>query len=158
MPDDPSRSTSDDALAAAVVERARRVADAAQRAAADVRAEAERDARRIRESADAEAAAALEEARRRVDAFAEGRIRRIREAGDSLIVAADELAQRTRQAGRLQRGIEDVVAALAAAAEAVAAEAGRPIVRLPGTGNRPPGDPSSEVRRVARDLPRRPGA
>jgi hypothetical protein len=149
--------TTDDALAGAVVERARRVAEAAQRAAADARAAAERDAERIREQAEAEAAAALEEARRRVDAFAEGRIRRIREAGDALIVAADELAQRTRQSARLQRGIEDVVGALAAAAEAIAAEAGRPIVRLPGTGDRRPGDAPSEVRRVARELPRRPG-
>jgi hypothetical protein len=150
-------STPDDVLAAAVVERARRVADAARRAAAELRAEAERDAERIRARADAEAAAALEQARRRVDAFAEGRIRRIREAGDALIAAADELARRTRQSSRLQHGIEDVMGALAAAAEAIAAEAGRPIVRLPGTGSRRPGDPSSEVRRVARELPRRPG-
>jgi hypothetical protein len=155
VPDD--ARTPDDALAAAVVERARRVAEAAQRAAADARAEAQRDADRIRERAEADAAAALEEARRRVDAFAEGRIRRIREAGDALIAAADDLALRTRQSSRLQRGIEDVVEALAAAAEAIAAEAGRPIIRLPGTGVRPPGDVSGEVRRVARELPRRPG-
>jgi septal ring factor EnvC (AmiA/AmiB activator) len=119
-----------------------------------------------------------------VDAFAAGRARRISAAADRLIAHAEALAERAERAGRLKHGIEEVVAALAAAAEAVAAEAARAPIDLPGAeaptaevtrlttrphavpdpdpepadrGGSTPGDDAGErVRQIASALPRRP--
>lgn len=101
----------------------RLVLDAAERQAAALRAAAERDAD-----------AYLQDARRRVDAFAAGRARRIADVADRLLAHAEALADRAaraEQAGRLRENIDAILDALAAAAEAIAAEAGRDPIRLP---------------------------
>jgi hypothetical protein len=50
---------------------------------------------------------------------------------DRLLAHAEALADRAERAGRLRHGIEAVVDALAAAAEAIAAEAARDAIALP---------------------------
>jgi hypothetical protein len=193
--DDFSRTASAEELAASVAERVREVMAAAERAAAQMRASAqadveerarqirlaaEQDAERLLRSAERVAQDHLDEAIRRVDAFAAGRARRISAVADRLLAHAEALADRAERAGRLERGVEEVVEALAAAAEAVAAEARRPPIPLPGVlqhraevtrlTTRPhavpdpdpepaAGDDAGEhVRQIASALPRRPGA
>jgi hypothetical protein len=144
--DDPSRIPSAEELTASLSGRVRQVLQAAELAAAEVRARAdaaaeeraheirhaaEQDADRLRRRAEREASDYLEDARRRVDAFADGRARRISAAVDLLLVHAEALAERTGRVARLQHGIEDVIDALTAAAAAVAAEAHRNPIILP---------------------------
>jgi hypothetical protein len=165
--DDRPRIPSAEELAASVSARMREVLDAACRSADEIRVAAdrsselrareireaaERDAERLVRRAEQEAREYLEEACRRVEAFAAGRARRIGQAADRLLTHAEMLAdraERAERATRLRRAIDDVVAALSAAAEAIAAEAGRPPISLPG-----PREPSAEVTR----LPPRPRA
>jgi hypothetical protein len=110
----------------------RALADAdAQERALDVRGAAEQDAERLLRRAEREAADYLDEAIRRVDAFAAGRARRISAVADRLLAHAGALADRAERAGRLNHGLQEVVDALAAAAEAVAAEAARDAIALP---------------------------
>ena len=197
MADDPPRTTSAEELAASLTRRVHETLAAAEEAAAQIRAAAdaeceararevreaaEQDAERLLRRAEREAAEYLEDARRRVDAFAAGRARRISDTADRLLAHAEALADRTERAGRLDHGIEEVVDALAAAAEAIAAEAGRPPIRLPGalegtapvtrlttrphavpdpepeTGASPEDAAREHVREIASALPRRPGA
>jgi hypothetical protein len=156
--DDPSRTPSAEELAAALAERVRAVMAAAERAAAELRAGAHADsaerATQVRRAAEQEASQVLRRAEReaqeyldgairRVDAFAAGRARRISAAADRLIAHAEALAGRAERAGRLRHGIEEVVAALAAAAEAVAAEAARAPIDLPSAE-----EPTAEVTRL----------
>jgi hypothetical protein len=131
VPEQPPRTPSADDIAASVAERVRRILAGAHEAAAGIRRVAEEEATATRAEAEHEAAAYLEAARRRIDAFADGRIRRIRQASDDLLTGAEDLRSGLRRTDRLAAGIEDVVDALAAAAEAVAAEAGRTPIRLP---------------------------
>jgi hypothetical protein len=121
--DDPSRIPSAEELAVSLTNRVREVLDAA-----------EQDAERLLRRAEGAATDYLDEARRRVDAFAAGRARRISEAADRLLAHAEALADRAERAERLERGIEEVVDALAAAAEAIAAEAARDAITLPQAG------------------------
>ncbi|HEY6761292.1 MAG TPA: hypothetical protein VI318_17470 [Baekduia sp.] len=201
MDDDAPPDPSADELAASLTSRVRDLLADAERSASHIRMDAdaeaqersleiryaaERDAERLLRRAEREAADYLEEARRRIDAFAAGRARRISAAADRLLAHAEALADRAQRAGRLHRGIEEVVDALAAAAEAVAAEASRDPIRLPPAGERsahvtrlttrphaapdpeplrPVPDPPSDedealvhVRESANMLPRRPGA
>jgi hypothetical protein len=193
--DDFSRSPAADELAATLTERVRAIVAAAEAAAAQLRAQAdadaeerarqvrlaaEQDAERLLRRAEREAAQYLEGAIRRVDAFAAGRARRISAVADQLIAHTQALTDRAGRATRLEHGIDAVVEALAAAAEAVAAEARRAPVQLPGARppaaevtrltTRPhavpdpePGEPSpaddarEHVREIASALPRRPG-
>jgi hypothetical protein len=118
----PPIPTADD-LAASLTGRVRTILDAA-----------ERDAALIRDAAHRDADAYLQDARRRVDAFAAGRARRIAETADRLLAHAEALAARAaraEQAGRLRENIDALLDALAAAAEAIAAEAGRDPITLP---------------------------
>jgi hypothetical protein len=188
--DDFSHSPSLEALAASLTERVRAIMAAAERSAGelraradadaeerarDVRRAAEQDAERLLRRAEREAAQYLEGAIRRVDAFAAGRARRISTVADQLIAHTEPLAERAARAGRLTHGIDAVVDALAAAAEAVAAEAQRPPIELPSARpptaavtrltTRPhavpdpdlPGDDAPDhVREIAGALPRRP--
>lgn len=156
--DDPSRIPSAEELAVSLTNRVREVLDAAEQDAAAIRARAgegaeeralqvrvaaEQDAERLLRTAERAAADYLDEARRRVDAFAAGRARRISEAADRLLAHAEALADRAGRAERLERGIEEVVDALAAAAEAIAAEAARDAITLPAASER-----TAEVRRL----------
>jgi hypothetical protein len=156
--DDPSRIPSAEELAVSLTNRVREVLDAAERDAAAIRARAdedaeeralqvrfaaEQDAERLLRRAERAGADYLDEACRRVDAFAAGRARRISEAADRLLAHAEALADRAGRAERLERGIEEVVDALAAAAEAIAAEAARDAITLP-----PAGDHTAEVTRL----------
>ena len=156
--DDPSRTPSAEELAASLASRVRQALAAAEQDAADIRARAgedaeerarqiraaaEQDAERLLRRAEREAADYLEDARRRVDAFAAGRARRISAVADRLLAHADALAARAQRAERLHRGIDEVVDALAAAAEAVAAEARRDAIALPGAG-----EPTADVTRL----------
>jgi len=149
--DDPSRIPSAEELAASLTQRVRMVLAAAEHDAAAIRAgaeaeaeervrvrllAAEQDAERLVRQAERVAADHLEDARRRVDAFAAGRARRISAAADRLLAHTEALADRAERAERLQRGVESVVEALAAAAEAIAAEAARDAIALPRAGDR----------------------
>jgi hypothetical protein len=178
VPDDP-HSPDADQPAASLTRRAHDVLAAAERAAAQIRLSAEQDAERVLARAHRDADAYLEEAVLRVDAFAAGRTRRIGELADRLLAHAEALAARAARAERLRSGIDAVVEALAAAAEAVAAEARRPPIVLPrpsetgaevtrlttrphavpdpGPEPSPADDAGAHVREIARALPRRPG-
>jgi hypothetical protein len=144
--DDPSRTPSAEELAASLASRVRQVLAAAEADAAALRARAgedaqeralqvrfaaEQDAERLLRRAERAAADYLEEARRRIDAFATGRARRMSATADRLLAHAEALADRAERAERLERGIQDVVEALATAAEAIAAEAARDAIALP---------------------------
>jgi hypothetical protein len=194
--DPPDTPSSADAVAADLIRRLRATLAAAEQTAADiratadaegearartVRAAAEQDAERMLRRAEREAAAYLDEQRRRVDAFAAGRARRISAIADRLIAHAEALDDRTQRAGRLRQGIDELVAALAAAAEAIAAEAQRAPIRLPSAREgsaevtrlttrphavpdpeppregAPADDAREHVREIASALPRRPG-
>jgi hypothetical protein len=65
-------------------------------------------------------------------------MRRISAVADRLITHAEALAEHTEHAGRLHGGIDELIEALASAAEAIAAEAGRKPISLPGLGDGPP--------------------
>jgi hypothetical protein len=156
--DDTSRSPSAEELAASLAEQVHQIIRTAERAAVQLRADAEvdaqdhasqirlaaeEDAARLLRRAEDEARDYLDDARRRVDAFAQGRARRMAAAADRLLVHVEALAARTERAARLKHGIDAVIDALAAAAEAVAAEAQRGPIELPG-----PGDPGAVVTRL----------
>ena len=79
-----------------------------------------------RRETDAELAAYADAARRRVDAFAEARIRRLRELSDRLIATAETVDRRFGEAAAIKEQLDDLVAALTAAAERAAQEAGAP--------------------------------
>ncbi|WP_027005313.1 hypothetical protein [Conexibacter woesei] len=133
----PPIPTADD-LAASLSGRVRAILDAAEHDAAAIRAAAQRDAD-----------AYLQDARRRVDAFATGRARRISETADRLLAHAEALAARAtraEQAGRLRQNIDTLLDALAAAAEAIAAEAHRDPITLPAPPE--PEHEESELRAV----------
>jgi hypothetical protein len=158
----PPIPTADD-LAASLSGRVRAILDAA-----------EHDAQAIRDAARRDADAYLQDARRRVDAFATGRARRISETADRLLAHAEALAARAtraEQAGRLRENIDTLLDALAAAAEAIAAEAQRDPITLPTPPeHEPASQPEPELRAVphpddeaaalvraaAASLPRRP--
>ena len=76
------------------------------------------EAQRIRREAEEYADAA----RRRADAFAEARIRRIRELSDRLIATAETVDRRFGEALALREQLEELAAALGAAAERAARE------------------------------------
>ena len=84
------------------------------------------DPDRRRREADAEIAAYADAARRRVDAFAEARIRRLRELSDRLIATAETVDRRFGEASAIKEQLDDLVAALAAAAERASQEARAP--------------------------------
>ena len=80
--------------------------------------EAAAEAARIRREAEEYADAA----RRRADAFAEARIRRIRELSDRLIATAETVDRRFGEAVAIKEQLDDLVAALGAAAQRAAHE------------------------------------
>jgi hypothetical protein len=146
MTDDAPHTPSADELAASLARRVQDIILAAETAAtelrgraateadlraAEIRQAAEQDAARLLRRAERDAADYLEDARRRVDAFADGRARRIAQVADHLLVHAEALTTRAQRATRLRHGIDDLVDALAAAAEAIAAEARRAPIDLP---------------------------
>ena len=73
---------------------------------------------------DAEIEVYMAAARRRVDAFAEARIRRLRELSDRLIATAETVERRFGEAAAIKEQLDDLVAALAAAAQRAARELG----------------------------------
>jgi hypothetical protein len=94
-----------------------------------------------------------EAARRRVDAFADARIRRLRELSDRLIATAETVERRFGQAVDLKEQLDDLAAALGAAAERVAREAEREGSERPPP---PTGGPTVEVHDLSHGLPPRP--
>ncbi len=78
------------------------------------------DAERIRREAEEYA----EAARRRADAFAEARIRRLRELSDRLIATAETVDRRFGEAVAIKDQLDELVAALGAAAQRAAREYG----------------------------------
>ena len=91
--------------------------------------------------AEREAAAYAEAARRRVDAFAEARIRRLRELSDRLIATAETVERRFGEAAAIKEQLDDLVAALGAAAERAAEEARQPWIDPAAPAPPPPGAP-----------------
>ena len=84
--------------------------------------EATENAARIRAHAEREAAAYVDAAKRRADAFAEARIARLRELSDRLIATAETVERRFEDATTVKRQLDDLVSALGAAAERAAQE------------------------------------
>ena len=78
------------------------------------------EAQRIR----AEAEEYADAARRRADAFAEARIRRLRELSDRLIATAETVDRRFGETLALKEQLDDLAAALGAAAQRAARELG----------------------------------
>ncbi|HEX2086704.1 MAG TPA: hypothetical protein VHF89_13575 [Solirubrobacteraceae bacterium] len=76
------------------------------------------EAARIRREAEEYA----EATRRRADAFAEARIRRLRELTDRLVATAETVDRRFGEALAIKAQLDDLVAALGAAAERAARE------------------------------------
>jgi hypothetical protein len=76
------------------------------------------EAQRIRREAEEYA----EATRRRADAFAEARIRRVRELTDRLVATAETVERRFGEAAAIRSQLDDLVAALGAAAERAARE------------------------------------
>jgi hypothetical protein len=74
------------------------------------------DAERIRREAEEYADAA----RRRADAFAEARIRRVRELTDRLVATAETVDRRFGEAVAIREQLDELIAALAAAAQRAA--------------------------------------
>jgi hypothetical protein len=146
---DPSNPSAQD-VAAAVTARVRRLLAAADGVAREVHRRAER-----------EAAEHLETRRTEIDAFARERLDRIASLTDRLLDHAELLERRAEQATSLPGAIDRLVEALAAAADAIAAEAERTLPpRRPRPPLRPVGEPDPEaaehVREAAALLPPRP--
>jgi hypothetical protein len=135
-----------DQVTAAVEVHVREILATAERAAADLQHEVEREslrrahelrdraeaeAARIHAEADASASAQLADAHRRIQAFADGRAERLRELSDVLLARAEAIAARLEEAVALQDELRDLAGALQEAAAQTLAEAGRPPVRLP---------------------------
>ncbi len=95
--------------------------------------EAERIRREAEEYADA--------ARRRADAFAEARIRRIRELTDRLIATAETVDRRFGETLAIREQLDDLVAALGAAAQRAAREAGSEVPDAPPAAAAPAAPP-----------------
>ncbi len=161
----------------AAFELQREVEEASMARGLELRRSAEREATRIRQQAQQEADAYLEECRRRSEAFAAGRVTRLQELSDGLLARAETIRGRLPDAEALHQSLEDLVAALTAAARTAAGEASRPSIELPrlvaeaGAGpaapeavgpvaldlsTAPEPSPSHQVRAVASDLPRLP--
>jgi hypothetical protein len=85
------------------------------------------EAARIRREAEEYADAA----RRRADAFAEARIRRLRELSDRLIATAETVDRRFGEALAIKEQLDDLVAALGAAAQLAAQEARSTVPEAP---------------------------
>lgn len=100
-----------------------------------VLAAAEGVAREVHRRAEREAAAHLEARRAEIDAFARERLDRIAALSDRLLENTEVLADRAERAARLPGAIDELLDALAQAAEAIAAEARR---TLPPRPERPP--------------------
>ena len=71
-----------------------------------------------------EAEAYADAARRRADAFAEARIRRLRELSDRLVATAETVDRRFGEAVAIKEQLDELVAALGAAAQRAARELG----------------------------------
>ena len=95
------------------------------------------DTERIRKEAEEYADAT----RRRADAFAEARIRRVRELTDRLVATAETVDRRFGEALALKEQLDDLVAALAAAAERAARDVRAELGDAP-----PPGPPPQRPR------------
>ena len=90
------------------------------------------EAQRIRREAEEYA----EATRRRADAFAEARVRRLRELSDRLIATAEAVDRRFGEALALKEQLDELAAALGAAAERAAREVDAP--REPPALREPP--------------------
>ena len=105
------------------------------------------EAARIRHEAEEYADAA----RRRADAFAEARIRRLRELSDRLIATAETVDRRFGEALAIKEQLDDLVAALGAAAQHAAREARSAVPDAPP-------DPRHAVRAHVQDVRRAPSS
>ena len=81
------------------------------------------EAQRIRLEAEEYA----EATRRRADAFAEARIRRLRELSDRLVATAEAVDRRFGETLAIREQLDDLAAALGAAAQRAAAETRAPV-------------------------------
>lgn len=84
----------------------------------------EREAQRLRDEARAEASGYIEEAQRVADELVEERRRRIAEVSDELVAKSEAVIARLDDAAPVRRGFENLVRALAYAAERLARETG----------------------------------
>ena len=104
----------------AAAEIQREVEEETTRRAAAVRLEAERDAQRIRAEAEAQAGAYLLERRQAIDAFARERIEQLTRLTEGLLTGAQAALARVDEAANARRALEDLLATIAATAEAAA--------------------------------------
>ncbi|MDT7753850.1 MAG: hypothetical protein QOG94_1022 [Solirubrobacteraceae bacterium] len=119
-------------------DRAAQIETAAARQAHAVRMAAEADAQRIVAEAHAAAQQYVTASRRLLDEFARERMRRITEIGDKLAAQSHALVERLAHAADVARQLAELRAALGAAGERIAAEAGLsqpelPELTLPGS-------------------------
>ncbi len=114
----------------------------------DIRARAEADAELIRAHAEEEAERQLDQAQRRIEAFASTRIERISTLTDELMARAEAIATKVAEADQLRLELEEMVHALRLAAQAANAEVARPPIRLTAR------DDFTPVSSAARPAPR----
>jgi hypothetical protein len=109
----------------ASTERAAQIETAAARRAHAVRMDVETEAERLHVQALVATRQYVTASRRLVDEFATERMRRIAEIGDRLAEQADALVRRMTLADEVARQLDELRAALGAASERIAVEAGR---------------------------------
>lgn len=121
----------------ASTERAAQLETAAARRAHAVRMGAETEADRVHAQTRAAAQQYMTASRRLVDEFSKERMRRIADIGDRLAVQAEALVDRLMRSDEVARQLNELRAALGAACELIAVEAGRDSPNLPEL-SRPP--------------------
>ena len=127
--------------AAALREEVEHVAEAR---ATEILLEAEREGQRMLAKADELARAHLDDTRSRLDAYAADRIQRMHAVTERLLTASDGLADRFDEALETRRALADLLGALGAAAEQVAAEVRGPLPPVPPPPRPPmPQEPAS---------------
>ena len=117
--------SAEDSISDEISERVRSVLAAAESAATAIRHEAEQQVQSKKRAAETERQRVLEDARAEAEALLQERIKRIAEISDALLEGAEKILMRLDSAAEVKRQLEAMVAALADAAEELAAESRR---------------------------------
>jgi hypothetical protein len=123
-------------------ERAAQIEAVAARRAHAVRMQAEAEAQRLHAHTRATSQQYVAASKRLVDEFAKERMLRIAAIGDRLAVQAEALVERLTRSDEVARQLNELRAALGAACELIAIEAGRDRPDLPDL---PPSDASADA-------------
>jgi hypothetical protein len=134
-------------------ERAAQIEAVAARRAHAVRMDAEAEAKRLHAQTRATSQQYVAASKRLVDEFAKARMLRIAAIGDRLAVQAEALVERLTRSDEVARQLNELRAALGAACELIAIEAGRDSPELP---DRPCSDASADATAQADPAPANP--